>query len=111
LADMDDGDVRSFAREQHRDGPADAAVAAGDERHLVLELSGAEIEGGVVERRGVELVLVAGLGLVLRREGRLGIGPRPGLHGPAGCRRLAVAGRDLALDVLLLLDRGRGAHW
>ena len=37
LAQIDDGDVGAFAREQGGDRAADAAVGAGDQRDLVLE--------------------------------------------------------------------------
>ena len=37
LAQIDDGDVGALAREQGRDGAADAAVGAGDQRDLALE--------------------------------------------------------------------------
>ena len=37
LLEIDDGDLGAFARHGDRDRAADAAVAAGDQRHLVLE--------------------------------------------------------------------------
>jgi len=37
LLEIDDGDLRAFAREQHTHGAADAAVASGDERGFALE--------------------------------------------------------------------------
>ena len=60
LAQIDDGDVRAFAREQRGDRAADAAVAAGDQRHLALQPAGARIARLPVGLR-LELALVAGL--------------------------------------------------
>jgi hypothetical protein len=37
LAQIEDGDVGAFAREQRGDGAADAAVGAGDQRDLALQ--------------------------------------------------------------------------
>src|SRR4029079_17460339 len=41
FAQVKDGDVGAFTGEQRRDRSADAAVGAGDERHLVLQSPGA----------------------------------------------------------------------
>ena len=43
LVEVDDRNIRAFAREQDRDGAADAAVAAGDQRDLALQPSAARI--------------------------------------------------------------------
>ena len=38
LVEIGDGDVGAFAREQHRDGAADAGIGAGDQGHLARSL-------------------------------------------------------------------------
>ena len=57
---IDDGDVGALAREQHRHRPADAAVAAGDDRHLAGEPSRTRVAGPIFRAR-VHLRLAAGL--------------------------------------------------
>src|SRR5690606_41842728 len=37
--EVDERDIRALAREDQRDGPADAGIAARDERRLALELA------------------------------------------------------------------------
>ena len=37
--EIDDGDVRPFARVQHRDRATNTGVTAGDERHAVIQFS------------------------------------------------------------------------
>ena len=99
LVEIGDGDVGAFAREQHGHGAADAGIAAGDQRHLALQLARALVEGRVVHRRRVELGLDAGLLQVLLGKRRLGIVARAGLR-----RRVLVLGLERAL--LLGLDLG-----
>ena len=109
--EVGDGDVGAFAGEQHRHGPADAGVGAGDQRRLAGELLGALVIGRVVHRRRRHHRLDAGLFLVLGGERRLRIAPRAGLHG-AGLaggleRALLLGALDLALDRALLVDGAR----
>jgi hypothetical protein len=59
LVEVEDGDIRAFAGEQHGDRAADPAVAAGDDRDLVLQPVGAGI-ARLPLGLGVELMLVAG---------------------------------------------------
>ena len=59
LAQIEDGDVGAFAREQSGDRAADAAVGAGDQRDLVLQPAGAGIARLPVGL-GFELAFVTG---------------------------------------------------
>ena len=59
LVEVEDRDVGALAREQRRDRPADAAVAAGDERDLALEPARAGIARRPFGLR-LELRLLAG---------------------------------------------------
>ena len=68
LAQVDDGDVGAFAREQHRDRAADAGVAAGDQRGHALELAAAAVVRRQEVRLGIELLFAAGFLQVLRRQ-------------------------------------------
>src|SRR5690606_38265603 len=86
-AEVGDGDVRAFAREQHRDRAADAGVAAGDQRHHAVELAAAPVIRGQEARLGIERVFLPGLALALLRQRILRLPARPGLH-----RRLGLAG-------------------
>ena len=61
LVEVGDGDVGAFAREQHRDGAADAGVAAGDDRREAFELAAAAVVGRQEPRRELEVGLAAGL--------------------------------------------------
>ena len=70
FVEVDDGDVGALSGEKDGDGAADAAVAAGDERGLPVELAGAAVVGLLELGARRHLVFVAGLvGLVLRRKG------------------------------------------
>ena len=117
LAQVDDGDVGALAREEHRHRPADARVAAGDERDLVLELARPAIVRRQILRPRVELGLQARLPEMLLRQRRLGIPPRARLR-RARLLRLAVAvpaatglgfGLQLSIRLGLRLARGRPA--
>jgi hypothetical protein len=57
---IDDGDLRPLAREQHGAGAANAGITAGDDRHLVLEAAIARELRHVVGL-GVHLGLATGL--------------------------------------------------
>ena len=72
LVEISDGDVGAFAREQNGDRPADAGIAAGDQRHLVLKLLRALVVRGVVHRLEFELGLDARLAQMLVGERRAG---------------------------------------
>ena len=52
---IDDGDVRAFARIQHRDRAADAGIAAGDQGHHACQLAAAGVVG--CQKLGLELHL------------------------------------------------------
>ena len=77
-------DIGAFARKQHRDGPADAGIAAGDQRHLAVEFFEPSRRARHTAAAGRSSI-VARLRLVLLREGRLGILSCSGLH----CARVA----------------------
>ena len=49
-----DGDIRAFAREENGHGPADAGIAAGDQRDLVLQFLRTEVKRCIVQRRRIE---------------------------------------------------------
>src|SRR5215203_4812929 len=84
LVQVHDGDVRALAGEQDRHGAADAGVAAGDDRDLVVEPSAAREARRVVRPR-VHLGLAPGLlVLLLRRKGFL-LG-----HGKSSAKARAV---------------------
>ena len=51
FGEIGDGDVRALSREQHGDRPADAGIAAGDQRNLAVELLRAQIEGRIIHWR------------------------------------------------------------
>ena len=68
FVEVDDRDVGAFAREQHRDGAADAGVAAGDQRDLALELAAAFVVRRFEARREREVAFQAGFGEMLRRR-------------------------------------------
>ena len=57
LVEISERDVGALAREEHRDRPPDAGIAAGDERHLVEKLLRALVVRGVVHRLEFELGL------------------------------------------------------
>src|SRR5690606_28301309 len=70
LVEVDDGHVGTLHGEVDRDGSADPAIAAGDERHLALELAGglvllALISGGRLEFALAARLLVLVLGRAL----------------------------------------------
>src|SRR6185503_2102526 len=81
--------IGAFAGEEHRHGPADPRVAAGDQGHLVLQLARAEIFGGLIPRARLEVALEPGLAELLLRHRRLGV--------------RALADLDRAVLLLLLL--------
>src|SRR5690606_29724232 len=64
LLQIDDGDPRPFPRHGDGNGPADPAVATGDERNLVPELADTR-ELGPVVRPWVHFALAAGLVFLL----------------------------------------------
>ena len=66
LLQIDDRDLGAFARHGDRDRAADAAVAAGDERDLVLQLVRAR-KFRLVLRPRPHLVFAAGLVVLLLR--------------------------------------------
>jgi hypothetical protein len=102
--EVDDGDVGALAREQHRDGAADARIAPGHDRREALELAAAAVVGGEKARRQVEVGLAARLGLVLGREARR-LAPRARLHrGLLLLLRAAVCLVARVARVLRLLD-------
>ena len=70
LVKIDDGHICAFAREEDRDGTADAAVAAGDQRHLALEPAAAAKTGRVVGL-GRHGALATGLPVLVLRGERL----------------------------------------
>ena len=70
LVQVHDGHVGAFAREQHRDGPADAGVAAGDDGDFPVELAAALVRLGHEARALRHLRFDAGLGQVLVRHRR-----------------------------------------
>ncbi len=109
LVEIEDGDIGALAGEQHRHRPADAGIAAGDDRHRILQLARALVVGRVVHRRRVELGLAAGLRQMLLREGRLGVAPRPRLHRALALLRgrAPVGARHPALDLAMLRRRAR----
>jgi hypothetical protein len=72
VAEISNGDVRSFARIEYGDRATDARVAAGDERDFALELRGRTITGRVVPRSRLELCLFARTFQLLLRIRRLG---------------------------------------
>jgi len=76
---MADDDIAALAREQDGDGAADAGIGPGDQGGEPVKLARALPEGGVVQGRGIQRGLVAGLGLMLFGEGRLGLGTGAGL--------------------------------
>ncbi len=61
LIEIDHGTIGPFAGVVHRYGTADTAVAAGDQRHLALELVGAAIVVANELRLGPHIMLVARL--------------------------------------------------
>ena len=79
---MAEGDVTALPCEQDDDSATNAGIAASDDGRHAIELARPFPERRIVHRRGIQSGLVSGLGLVLLRKGRLGIAPRPGLHGP-----------------------------
>src|SRR5205085_964298 len=83
LVQVGDEHVRALARERQGDGPADAAVAPGDEGRLALQLPAAAVRLLAVVRPRPHLRLEAGRLLLLRRVRRL----RPALAGILGHRR------------------------
>src|SRR6185437_10688536 len=76
LGQVDDGDVRTLARVEHRHRPADARVAASDERYAPLELPGAFVIRRLEARTGRHLRFDARPTLMLRREWQLGLSRR-----------------------------------
>ena len=100
LVEVDDRHVGAFAGEQHGHGAADARVAAGDEGRHAFELAAAAVVGRHERAAQPSSALVAGLGLVLRRQSRR-LAARAGLdRGPGFLLALArgVAGILAALD-------------
>src|SRR5690606_35712359 len=80
-------------------------IASGDQRDLAFELSGALPEGCIINRGRLQRRLVAGLGLMLFREGRNGILPCAGLHRfwlLFAAIALPILPVDLLLDAMLL---------
>ena len=105
LVEIGERDVGAFACEEHRDRPADAGIAAGDERHLVEKLLRALVVRGVVHRLELELGLEARLAQMLVRERRDGIDARSGLHRAAAAflrAFLLIGAVDLALNGALV---------
>ena len=76
LIEIEDRDVRAFARKVHRDCTTDAAVTAADQRDLVPELAAATIVVADRERLGDHFILAARLMLLflggLQRPGSVG---------------------------------------
>src|ERR1044071_9311235 len=102
--EVDDRDVRAFAREQHRDRAADAGVAAGDDRDFALELAASLILRRAILRARLQLRFDAGLLLMLLRQRILRLLSRARLHGLVGFlvrRRLRI---DAALHSSLFGD-------
>src|SRR5690606_6154259 len=88
LLQVDDRDVGALLGEVQRHGASDAAIAAGDQRHLALELAGGLVVGPLVPGLGDHLVLAPGLPVLLL--GRLALASRLVLSGlPLLGRRLA----------------------
>jgi hypothetical protein len=107
LVEVNNGDVRAFARVQHRHRAADAGVAAGDDRHLAGQLAAAAVVRRHELRFLLQLRFQPRFCDVLGRW-RTGIGVlRTGLHRlfalflDAASRLLLAA---LVLLVLALLD-------
>src|SRR5919109_3385751 len=103
LAQVADGDVRAFTREQDRDCAADPRVTARDQGDPATQFVRAAIRRRLVVRPRSQLVLVAWLREVLLRERRLGIAPRAEL---TGFRLAALFLLALGATLLLVLLLG-----
>ena len=88
-----DRDVGAFAREQHGDRAADAGIAAGDQRDLVLELARGLVRVRLVARTRIEPGLEARRLLVLLRKRRLRLLVRKRLFA-----RFRIHGASFRLD-------------
>ena len=55
LGEIDDCDVRAFAREEDRDAAPDAGIATGDDRDVAFELAAAAIVGRFETRSRLEV--------------------------------------------------------
>src|SRR5689334_9213408 len=64
FAKVEDRDIGSFAREQDRDGAADAAVGTGNDRYLAVEASGPGVAGFPIGF-GFEVGLAAGQAILV----------------------------------------------
>ena len=100
---VDDRHVRPFAGEEHRHGPADARVAAGDQRHLVLQLARSAVLGGLVSRARLEVALEPRLAELLLRHRRLGVRALADLYRAVLLRLLLLAAGPRGLGFLLQL--------
>ena len=96
FVEIGDGDIGAFAGEENGDRAADAGIAAGDERDLVLELVRALVMRRVVHRREFKVGFVPGLLEMLLRKGRLRISRAPACIGLA-----FFAGFDFSLRSIL----------
>jgi hypothetical protein len=116
LFQVDNRNIGAFARVQHGDAAPDAAVTAGDDRNLALELPRAEIVRRVVKGLGIELVFVPGLRLMLLGKGQFRVAPRSRLHRPFVVRLLvlgmgAIAIVNSGLNTALLITRACGGFF
>src|SRR5690606_8203407 len=72
LVEEDDADIRPLAREKDRHRPPDAAVAAGNQRHLAIELATALVLAAFSPGFGAHTRFEAGLmRLMLSGQGLL----------------------------------------
>ena len=106
FAQVDDRDIRPLAGEQHRHRAPDARVAAGDERHLALELGRADIVRCQVGGTRLEVGLAPRLLLVLFGQRWRGVRSGAGLDRPSLLR--SGFGGALALGLPLELPVGLG---
>ena len=74
LVEKADRDIRAFPGKGQGYGAADAAVAPGDQRHLVLQAAVAPVAALAVIGARAQLLLLAGVLLLLLGEVRSGTG-------------------------------------
>src|SRR5688572_24995351 len=102
LVEVCNGDIGTFAREQHCNGATDARVSTGNECDATGELAGATIMRRHVFGTRIEILLQARLAQMLLRERIGGILVQPQLHGLFLLRSLLLLTRPATLLLLCL---------
>ena len=103
FAEIGDGNIGAFPREQNGYRTADAGVGAGDQRDLSFQLLRAFVMWRIVHRREFKVCFFAWLLEMLLGEGWFWVTPRSGLHRPLALGLFLGSRSFFAIDLGLYL--------